>query len=184
MYVLKNYPNFQYAFGEGYIHDDLQAELETWRKNFVDATAADDQLRAMESRTAMLRNEVDRLQSNVKVRLSPLVLKPWWQQVYVTESYKWKTSIPTGSGEETKPHRKREEQTKRQSQRVSRKSSWTTGCSWEITGFTIKVFIVSHVQFVILLMIFLHIHIVIKMFSLNCRRSVRIQRNRMKIKAV
>ena len=68
MYAFKNYVNSQYAFGEGYIHDDLQAELETWRRNFVDATAADDQLRAMESRTAMLRNEVDRLQNNVKVR--------------------------------------------------------------------------------------------------------------------
>ena len=57
----------QYAFGKGYIHDDLQSELESWRKNYVNASAADDQNRIMETRTIMLRNEIDRLQSNVKV---------------------------------------------------------------------------------------------------------------------
>ncbi len=53
--------------GDGYIYDDLQSELETWKKNYIDAAMADDQLRAMESRTMMLRNEVDRLQNSIKV---------------------------------------------------------------------------------------------------------------------
>ncbi len=58
----------QHTVGDGYIRDDLQTELETWKKNFLDVASADDQLRAMESRTAMLRAEVDRLQKTVKVR--------------------------------------------------------------------------------------------------------------------
>ena len=57
----------QYAFGDGYIHDDLQSELDMWRKKYVDASTADDQIRTMETRTTMLRNEVDRLQGSVKV---------------------------------------------------------------------------------------------------------------------
>ena len=67
VFVLRFHIHLQHSLGQNAEFSELQKELDVWRKNYINVDRDREELYQQQNRGLMLRNEIDRLQAQLKV---------------------------------------------------------------------------------------------------------------------